>query len=186
MGFDSQKDKLATWGLLAIPLYIAVSFIYVVIHVTIFFVCAFVIDGVLGSLLDGAAIRSSGWWTAGVIALAIAASIGVIRTYDRSVLGIRRRRGTAQADSITLRRAAGEVVFKAVDWAELVRNLAVLVPALAGAVFVVKHTAAQWFDPSPFVVKLLVVFVGVLIGYPLFKLEERVLGAAKQRRLRRL
>ncbi|MGX9296645.1 hypothetical protein [Tsukamurella paurometabola] len=186
MGFDSQKDRLAAWGLLAIPVYIAVASIYVLIHVTVFFVCAFVIDGVLSTVFDGAAITSSGWWTAGVVALAIAASIGIVRTYDRIVLGIRRKRGKAQADSITLRKAAGEVVFTAVDWAELVRNLAVLVPALAAALLIVKNTAVPWFAPSPFVTKLLVVFVGVLIAYPLFKVEERVLGAAKRRRLRRL
>lgn len=186
MGFDSQKDRRAAWGLLAITAYIAVACMYMLIHLTVFFVCAAVIDGVLRTVFDSAAITSSAWWMVGIVALAIAASIGVVRTYDRIALGIGRRRGTAQADSITLRRAAGKVVFTAVDWAELVRNLAVLVPALAGAVLIVKYTAGQWFDLSPFVVKLLVVFVGVLIAYPLFKLEERVLGAAKQRRLRRL
>lgn len=179
MGFDSQKDRLAAWGLLAIPVYIAVAFIYVLIHVTVFFVCAFVIDEVLTSVFGGAAITSSGWWTAGIVTLAIAASVAVVRVYDRIVLRVRRKRGTALADTVTLRRAVGELVFKAVDWGEALRNLAVLVPSLIGSVFIVKYTAVPWFAPPPFVTKLLVVFVGVLIGYPLFKLQERFLGAAK-------
>ena len=121
-----------------------------------------------------------------MIVLAVAATVGLARGYDRAVLTLRRRRGapTDGDQATTLRKDMGRLFFGGVDWVSLFLNLIVLVPALIAAVYIVKFAVLRWMDPSPFVTKVVVVLVALVIAYPLLRLEDRFRVAAKKRRSR--
>ncbi|NMD57976.1 MULTISPECIES: hypothetical protein [Tsukamurella] len=186
MGFASQKDRYAAWGLLAIPVFIVVSFVYLAVHLLVFIACLVAIDAALSWVFSSTSAIPWGWWTLAEIALAIATTIGLARCYDRAVLSLRRRRGapTDGENATTLRKDMGKLFFGGVDWVGLFLNLIVLVPAIVAAVYIVKSTVVRWMDPSPFVAKVIVVLVALVIAYPLLRLEDRVRASAKKRRPR--
>ncbi|CAM3368183.1 hypothetical protein [Tsukamurella hominis] len=186
MGFASQKDRFAAWGLLAIPVFIVVGIVYLAAHLLVFAACLVAIDAAASWVLGSSSAIPSGWWTLAVIVLAIAATVGLARGYDRAVIALRRRRGapTDGAHATTLRKDMGTLFLGGVDWVSLSLNLIVLVPAIVAAVYIVKSTVVRWMDPSPFVAKVLVVLVALVIAYPLLRLEDRFRAAAKKRRSR--
>ncbi|CAM3846778.1 hypothetical protein ACXYTP_20225 [Tsukamurella ocularis] len=184
MGFESQRKRFAVFGLLAIPMLIAAVAAYLVIHLVVFGACLIAIDAVLSRVFANAAFTYSGWWTVSVIALAIATTVALGRGYDRAVIARRRRRG-ADVDGLhatTLRRDLGRLLTGGVDWWGFLRFLVATVPAVVTAIYVMKHTVAQWFELSPVVTEVLVVVLAFLIAYPILSLQELLLAIHHRRR----
>lgn len=68
-----------------------------------------------------------------------------------------------------------------VKWAELLTFIAIGVPAVLAAVYIVRYAKA-WFDLTPFASKVLVVVLAFAIAYPALRVRDTIAGAMNDRR----